>query len=168
MAIFTWLATQYSGPQKCRDTLTVRRDACTFQNTPYFSMEPHTPNRPKIFALKEAGWSYRRIAAHEGISPGTAHGIVKRYCEQKSAKSLPRSGRPRYLTERDIRYLRRLIDQNPFISCRELKEQAGLSCSIDTIRRRLVEAGIQHPQALQRPKCNHGECDREACLCKSS
>lgn len=157
----------YSGSTKVSTHFSRRRDACTFsKNTTQFSMEPHTPSprrissrkehsphkRARIFALKDIGWSYRRIAAHEGISPGSVHGIVARYYNQNSAKSLPRSGRPPSLTERDIRYIYRFIDQNPFISCLELKKKAGLTCSTETIRRHLIKAGIQHYRALRRPK----------------
>lgn len=129
-------------------------------------MEPHTPSprriasrqehsphkRARIVALYEAGWSQRRIASHDAVSPGTIPGILKRYRDQKSAKSLPRAGRPRILTERAIRYLFRFIAQDPFIFCLELKEKANLDCSTDTIRRRLIEGNIRHYKALRRPK----------------
>jgi len=111
---------------------------------------PH--KRARIAALQTAGISHRDIARREGVSAGSISGILKRYGVQKSAKSLQRSGRPRILTERDIRYLFRFIDQDPFITSEELREKANLACSVRTITRELIRHGIQHSKALRRPK----------------
>jgi hypothetical protein len=46
----------------------------------------------------------------------------------------------------------RYIAQDPFISCRELKEKANLDYSVNTIKRELIRQGIQHFKALNRPK----------------
>src|SRR6266566_643790 len=142
------------------------RRASIPHSTTTFSMAPSTPSPPprtpkkhhspykraRIIALLEAGWSQRRVARREGISPGTISGIVSRYHVQKSAGSFQRSGRPRILIERDIRHLIRFIGQDPFIISEELKEKTGLAYTPRTIRREFIRQGIQHYTVFRRSK----------------
>ncbi|KAM7188478.1 hypothetical protein V8F33_010628 [Rhypophila sp. PSN 637] len=100
-------------------------------NTPNKHYSPH--KRTRIAVGAQNGKSKYQIAAEEGCSPGSVHGITKRYRVQQSAVALPRSGRPKILTEYDKRHILRLIDQDPFISNTEIKTQAGLTYHVDTI-----------------------------------
>jgi transposase len=111
---------------------------------------PH--KRTRIVTAYNLGLSKRALWAKEGVIPASVKGIVKRYKTQKSAKSLPRSGRPRALNERDLRHIDNAITKDPFISANELKKECGLSCHFRTITRELQRRGIQHCQALRRPK----------------
>jgi transposase len=112
----------------------------------------YSPNkRTRISIGFQNGKSKTQIAAEEGCAPGSVHGITKRYRAQKSAVSLPRSGRPKVLTEHDKRHILRLIKQDPFISNTEIKTQAGLTCHVDTIARWLKSQGIQHTKAGRQP-----------------
>ena len=93
----------------------------------------------------------RIIAIKEGLSRHAIHGIIRRYEHQEEAQSKPHAGRPKVITERDKTHILRIIDQDPFITTRELLEKAGLSCHASTLTRFLQKEGIQHYQALQRP-----------------
>ncbi|KAK3369117.1 hypothetical protein B0T24DRAFT_353659 [Lasiosphaeria ovina] len=66
--------------------------------------------RTRIAVGVHNGKSKTQIAAEEGCSPGSVHGITKRYRVQQSAVALPRSGRPKVLTEYDKRHILRLIN----------------------------------------------------------
>ncbi len=142
------------------------RRASIPHSTTTFSMAPSTPSPPprtpkkhhspykraRIIALLEAGWSQRRVARREGISPGTISGIVSRYRVQKSAGSFQCSGRLQIFIERDIRHLIRFIGQDLSIKSEELKEKTGLACILYIIRREFIWQDIQHYTALRRPK----------------
>ncbi|KAL2752517.1 hypothetical protein ACRALDRAFT_2112316 [Sodiomyces alcalophilus JCM 7366] len=120
---------------------------------PKTTRQQHSPHkRTRIVALHEAGLTYREIARREGVAPGTVGGICKRYRDQESAKSLPRSGRPRILNERDIRHILRLLNEDPSISYEQLRRKANLECSSETIKRELVRQGIRHIRTPARPK----------------
>lgn len=115
---------------------------------PKTKRKQHSPHkRTRIVALHEAGLTHREIAAREGVAPGTVSGICKRYRDQDSAQSLPRSGRPRVLNERDVRHILRLIKEDPSISYEQLRRKAGLECSPETIKRELLRQGIRHVRA---------------------
>ena len=98
----------------------------------------------------------RIIAIKEGISRHAVHGVIRRYKHQEEAQSKARPGRPRVITERDKSHILQVISRNPFITTRELIEQAGLSCHPSTLIRFLRKEGIQHYQALQRPLLSLG------------
>ena len=126
------------------------------------TMAPATPRGPKQEYSPHkrtrivVGWSMGQsplyLHGKEGVATGSIHGIVSRYRVQKSACSRPRSGRPRILTESHMQRVLRLIDQNPFISAKEIYEKVRLPCSERTILRELIRLGIQHYKAIRRPK----------------
>jgi transposase len=65
-----------------------------------------SPYKRTRVALKyNLGFTARRIAFEEGVSPNSVSGIARRYAVQKSAQSSPRSGRPPKLSERDKRHI---------------------------------------------------------------
>lgn len=121
-------------------------------------VHPHTPNckysphrRTRIAVGYELGLSRTALWA-KGVNPASVSKIVKRYNYQISGKSLPRSGRPRILNDRDIRAILHTIDSDPFISAEKLRQSTGLTGCTRTITRELRRLGIQHQCALRRPK----------------
>lgn len=115
--------------------------------TPRVEYGPH--KRTRIQMKYELGISQRRIAFEEGVPNGTVSGVVKRYRQQKSAKSSPRSGRPPALSAIDKRRLFRIITKDPFISIEKLLSESELNVSAKTLSRWLKSEGIQHVQALR-------------------
>ena len=118
--------------------------------TPRLEYSPH--KRARVVSAFSSGMTGREVAEQEGVPLATAYGIRRRYRDQISAKSSPRSGRPPALSIRDKRRVFQLIRNDPFIKNEEIIQQASLKCSADTLTRFLVKEGIQHKKALQRPK----------------
>lgn len=110
---------------------------------------PHTRTRWRT--EKDLGESFTDIAKKYNVSPTTVWGAYDRYPHQKSAKSSPRSGRPRKLDDRHQRHLWRTIDNDPFISVATLIETCCPHISKWTLTRWLREKGIMHQRALRRP-----------------
>jgi len=119
-------------------------------HTPYTEYSPH--KRARIITGYDVGLTTSALAAKEGIPKGSISGIVKRYKRQRGGKSLARSGRPRKLSDRDIRAIQRTIANNPFISLDKIRETASLEVSTRTISRELIRRGIMYFKALRRPK----------------
>ncbi|KAJ9412597.1 hypothetical protein QL093DRAFT_2585027 [Fusarium oxysporum] len=101
--------------------------------------------------MYESGVRVNDIADKEGLSRHAIYGVIRRYRHQQSAKDLPRSGRLPALSDRDKTHIKILIKNDAFISYKEIKQRARLSCSSPTIRRWLQKTGIQHNLALRRP-----------------
>lgn len=120
------------------------------QNTNKPHHSPH--KRTKIVYNYLSGVSAKAVAAKYNVTPRAVYNINQRYKVQKSAKSNPRSGRPRVITERGKRHLFRLIEEDPFIQNNELLSRASLTCVTSTLTRFLRKEGIQHFRALRRPK----------------
>jgi transposase len=125
---------------------------------PNQEFSPH--KRTRIVVGWSLGLSPQYLHAKEGVATGSIHGIVTRYRVQKSGRSLPRSGRPRILTESHIQRVLRLIDQDPFISAKEIHEKVRLPCSERTILRELIRLGIQHYKAIRRPKLTEEHAEK--------
>jgi len=119
-------------------------------STPRLEYSPH--KRARVVQAYDLGMKVKDIALKEGISPGSVWGIQKRYRNQERGRNKRRVGRPKIISERDIRHVKRIIDIDPFISNENLLRAAALSCSISTLNRVLVKEGIQHHRALRRPK----------------
>ena len=88
--------------------------------------------------------------AHE-IPKSTAQAIVRNARTSNDGQSAPRSGRPKSLSIRDQRHTLRIARRDPKITYAKLAEQAGVTCSHDTIYRLLEEEGIINWLAKKRP-----------------
>ena len=110
---------------------------------------PH--KRTRVRKMYEMGYTARQIAACEGIPQNSVSGIATRYTHQQSGRDLPRPGQPPKLSDRDKRCILRCVRESPFIQNKQLLEQTGLGCSIETLTHYLTSQGIQHHRALQRP-----------------
>ena len=119
-------------------------------HTPKLEYSPH--KRARVAQGWQLGLSKAALWVKEGVPPNSVSGIVKRYRDQTSGRSKPRSGRPRILLERNIRVILRLINKDPFISNKTLIKEAGLTYSVRTLTRELIRRGIQYQRALRRLK----------------
>lgn len=107
--------------------------------------------RTRFRIEKEAGQSFAEIAAKYKVAVSTARGVCLRYDTQKSAKSRPRSGRPKKISDRHERHIWREIGSDPLIPISKLVAIACPDVSIWTLRRWLKTEGILHSVCLQRP-----------------
>jgi transposase len=108
--------------------------------------------RGQIIAYSEIGLSPHQISQKLEIPRRTVRDTITRNPERKDGESKSRSGRPKVLSERDIRHILALIRQEPFIPYRQIKFELNLSCSTPTIYSALKSSGYGHWMARQRPK----------------
>jgi hypothetical protein len=82
--------------------------------------------RGRILALRDAGFSYRQIAARVGgVAASTCVRTVQREQIHHTRHSLPRSGRPPSTTPRDRRVIERNLRRHRFDSYRAIAERVG-------------------------------------------
>jgi transposase len=68
--------------------------------------------RGKVIGLYKAGESERAISKKTDYGKTTIHNIILKYNEMGAISVVPRSGRPKKLTERDKRHLKAIVTQN--------------------------------------------------------
>jgi transposase len=77
--------------------------------------------RGKILGQHETGRSAHTISQALGIPRRTVRDTISKKGTQIEGTSKERSGRPRILTERDIRHIFQMVKKEPFITYRQLK-----------------------------------------------
>ena len=105
-----------------------------------------------IAALCSDGNSIRMIAHKLGIPKSTVGDAVKKAPYKTNKEGEPKRGRPRVLSERTIRAIKRDIEQDPKVSYSQLITQNNLTCSIATLRSAMKADGIEKRIAKKRPQ----------------
>ena len=104
----------------------------------------------EILALKGL-MSQQKISIRVDIPRETITSFLKRVETRDSIKNIPRSGAPRKTTKSDDRYIVRTAECNTRIPLKELRADTISNISLQTLRRRLREAGIRKWRAVDRP-----------------
>ncbi|KAF4414135.1 hypothetical protein CGCF415_v006327 [Colletotrichum fructicola] len=99
--------------------------------------------RARIAVLSELGMSLKEISVKEDVPVSSIKGIVTRYRLQQAGRDRPRPGRPRILSDRDVKTVLRVLKEKPDISYAELKRDANLTCATKTLVRYLQMEGIK-------------------------
>ena len=96
------------------------------------------------------GISYRAIAAEVGVAKDTALRINRDWERSKKLHPTPRSGMLPKLSERDHRYLRRIVDKNPSAPLSEIAT-ALPGVSTHTVSRALLKDDLRSHIARRKP-----------------
>lgn len=105
--------------------------------------------------------SSREIFSLLNIPQSTVRFIIRKWKSLGATATQPQSGRPRKLTERGQRMLRRIVQRGRRLSAQsiaaELQTSCGLQISPSTVRRELHGMGFHGRAAASKPyitKCN--------------
>jgi transposase len=104
-----------------------------------------------MVGMYKGGASVSQIAVHSGVWKGTVSKVLKRYRERGSVQIAKRSGRPRKLTDRDLRILKREIVMNRRAPLAELVNTLTTHVCIRTLRKELHALGIGSRIAVKKP-----------------
>jgi transposase len=114
--------------------------------------------RTRIVTLRQAGWTWGRVIAFMAKNFGwkvdrrTCMRLVKKFAETGSVHGKARCGRPKKLTTREERVIRRLSLANRKRNPRELaaafRESHGSSVSSKTIKNILAKYGLRRRVAV--------------------
>ena len=97
--------------------------------------------RAVIIVLHKKGFTGKDIAASEVVPKSTIYRIIKNFKESGSVVVKKASGRPRKSSKRQGRLLK-LIRLRDRTELAQEWQQAGVSASAHTVRRRLLEDGL--------------------------
>ncbi|KAF3480414.1 uncharacterized protein GIQ15_05761 [Arthroderma uncinatum] len=108
--------------------------------------------RGVILGQRKGGWSLRRISKALDIPVSTVQSTILKEDSRVDGESMPRSGRPTKLTERDIRMLISRVRADPTITYGELARGMPDNISRSTIYRTLKKHGITNQPAKNSAK----------------
>ncbi|KAL7830293.1 hypothetical protein SRHO_G00314200 [Serrasalmus rhombeus] len=110
--------------------------------------------RAVIIALHKNGLTGKSIAARKIAPQSTIYHIIKNFKERGSIVAKKAPGRPRKTSKRQDRLLKVFQLRDRATSSAELAQewqQAGVSASARTVRRRLLEQGLVSRRAAKKP-----------------
>jgi len=111
-------------------------------------------SRDAIIKLHEEGMEQKRIATVFNRSPSSISKLLKRQTSKSTSKSLP-VGRPKILSARDVRSLKRMVTAAPCASCdsyrKQISEATGKKISRRAISDYLVREDIHCYRVLKKP-----------------
>lgn len=128
----------------CMDVL-AEAAAAERPGTPLYVREKQrttAEQRDAVVALHKDGRSARYIAKHIGVARNTVSAILARYIATGSTGSGKRSGRPRATDSATDAAIVAASQASPFDTPRKIRAELDIDCSLDTIDRRLREAGL--------------------------
>lgn len=110
--------------------------------------------KKRLVDAYNSGIGYGTIAKQFEIPKGTVQSIINKWKEHQTTVSLPRTGRPRKLSQKSVNKLVREANKCPRITLQELRNEVmatGVQVSAPTISRRLNEAGLRGCVARRTP-----------------
>ena len=104
---------------------------------------PQLTSEQKKIIINEVknGKSSRSIASDFGISHTTVWRMFQKFCKEGEKCLSSKSGKKKKLTKSEILILKRISNKNPFLTAREVRDEAGLNqkISIPTACRYLTQ-----------------------------
>ena len=133
---------------------------------PLLTMVTCKETRAAIIALHKNGFTGKDIVATKIAPKSTIYRIIKNFKKRGSILVKKASGRPRKSSKRQERLLKRIQLRDRSATSAELAQewqQAGVSASARTVRRRLLEDGLVSRRAAKKPllskKKHQGQID---------
>ncbi|KAJ2985689.1 hypothetical protein NUW54_g10067 [Trametes sanguinea] len=117
---------------------------------PAGTSELSSPKRAMVLAYHKAGWTYDKIAKQLGVAKSTCYKTVRRHQLYKTLRSLPCSGRPSTLSDRDKCLILCTIKTHRFDTWRQVAEEAG-GYTTSQLRRVAYDAGYHRYLACHMP-----------------
>lgn len=100
--------------------------------------------RSSIVTLGGIGMQEQQIAEHLGCDLRTVRKWIRRDQESGNLNDSLRTGRPKELSDEQVRAIRQQIEHRPFTNAVELKRLLDLNVTPDCIRKRLHKEGLHH------------------------
>ena len=107
-----------------------------------------------IIEKHQEGYSSREIGRLLQINDRTVRKIVGKFYRTGQVENLPRSGRPRKISQRDLRVVLRKVKKAPRQTGTELRDELrehGVNASAKTVKRSLSQAGYKPRRPRKKP-----------------
>lgn len=96
-----------------------------------------TEERVRVIELAAANTRWCEIAEDVGIAESTARKIYREWKDTRKLSPNHRAGRPKKLSERSVRLIVRISDNNPQATLSQITSMVHLGVSVHTIARHL-------------------------------
>jgi len=117
------------------------------------SIQPYI--RAQAVALYQSGLNPSKISKQLKISRGCVRNAITKFEQHGVFEDLKRSGRPKALSERDVRDLKRLVTGDNRLSVAKITSDLNVSrpkqVSKDTVRRCLRKLGYEYAVKIKKP-----------------
>jgi transposase len=122
--------------------------------------------RLQVIALKGGRLKNREVARQVGCSDKQVARVWKKYQEHGTIQDLPRSGRPKVYTPRDLRLLRHGILNDQFDTAVEARRDLLPHLEVATVRRLLHQIGARDYHKTKKPllSADHKAARLQWCL----
>lgn len=123
--------------------------------------------RGEIIGAWKCGLSEKVIAERLNRAPATVHRIIVAYRDCQQVKHPARTGRPKKITPRDSRAIKRLVKKNRKTSLKEIKEGFTVKkVSSNTLRSHLHEIGFHGRVGVRKPLVTERNRTKRLCWAK--
>jgi len=123
--------------------------------------------RGEIIGAWKCGLSEPIIAAHLNRAPATVHRVIVAYRDCQQEKPPTRTGRPKKITSRDSRSIKRLVKKSRRTSLKEIKEDFTVKkVSSNTLRSHLYEIGFHGRVGVRKPLVTERNRTKRLCWAK--
>jgi len=110
--------------------------------------------RAQAVALHQSGMNVSKIATQLNVSRKCVMNAIKRYVKHRKSNDLNRSGRPKTLSDRDERHLKKLVKGENRLSAAkitsDLKSSLPKPVTQRTIRNYLTKLGFEYKVKLKK------------------
>ena len=110
-----------------------------------------TPIKKSIVRCRQLGDKVADIALRFNASKATVSLLYKRFLDEGSVKTKPRSGRPKKMTAADERLAVREVKKNPRVTAADLVRDHQLPISPRSTRRMLAKHGLHGRRPCRKP-----------------
>lgn len=122
--------------------------------------------RKLVVALHEKGFSQRKIANDLKIPRPSIQMIINKYRKYNTIENMPKSGRRKSYTDRELRTLIRLSKANPFFTARQLRA-IWKPLSISSVKLLLRKNGLFGRISCKKPMLNKKQIQKRLDWAKS-
>jgi len=96
--------------------------------------------RERILAARDGGMKTKRVAELFRVSTAWVRRVVQRRRERGETSPRPRGGAT--IVKIDLQQLRRLVEEQPDATARELHQRLGIACSVSAVDMALRRLGL--------------------------
>src|SRR5271167_1449717 len=108
------------------------------------------PERNQIIGMFRANMKKVAIAKEMGLGESTVRYVISKWLKSESVNSVPRSGRPSKLSERDARRLIKTSKKHRKATLNEIGDLLDADVSTRTLQRKLLVSGIRSRLAVKK------------------
>lgn len=107
----------------------------------------------KLFIIRKIdAWTSGKIGQHLNRARSTIRSFIERFIKSGKIQNKPSTGRPRLMTDRNLKKLLTFVKNNPKKTLMEFKQAVGLNISVKTLAVYLKRNGYNRYRMRKKPR----------------